>query len=143
MNIKTVLFLATLTSLFVGCATKPTAPMTFEERFRKADTNHDGRVSRSEFGYLMLDEAFAIYDKNKNGVVTLKEFVASGGSKEAFAMIDKNGNGKITIEELKLSKVGVDTMQVRFYEADVNKDGYITFAEALRYRERVRAATRG
>lgn len=138
------LLLAGLALFSAGCATssKPQAP-NWEAQFKKADTNNDGKVSRQEFGYLMVEDAFALFDENTDGVVTLQEYVARGGSPRAFAEIDRNGNGQVTLEEAKASKVAMDRMTIRFYEADVDKDGYVTLGEALEYRKRVREITRG
>jgi len=141
---RLVLPLVGLALFAAGCATssKPQAP-NWEAQFKKADTNTDGKVSRQEFGYLMVEDAFALFDENKDGVVTLQEYVSKGGSPQAFAQIDRNGNGKVTLEEAKASKVAMDRMTIRFYEADVDKDGYVTLGEALEYRKRVREITRG
>jgi len=134
-----------LAAVLTGCATTST-PKTGDERlkaqFQKADTNSDGKVSRKEFGALMIDDAFAMFDSNKNGVVTVEEFVAAGGSKAAFAKMDVNGDGVITLEEAKASKVAMDAMTVSFYGADLDKDGYVTLGEALEYRAKVREVTR-
>lgn len=141
---RIALLLAGLAFFSAGCASlsKPETAR-LKSQFRKADTNNDGKVSRKEFGYLMVEDAFALFDENKDGVVTLQEYVVRGGTPRAFAEIDRNGNGKVTLEEAKASKVAMDRMTIRFYEADVDKDGYVTLAEALEYRKRVREITRG
>jgi len=131
---------------FAGCASpgpKAAATASFKEKFAKADTNNDGKVTRQEFGYSMIEEVFQRFDANKNGVITLKEFVAAGGSPESFKKIDINGNGVITLEEAKSAKIAMDSMTIGFYGADVDKDGYVTLGEALASRERAREYTRG
>ncbi len=138
------LFAIAIGTLCSGCAsrTDTAAAPNWEEQFRKADLNNDGRVSRDEFGQLMIEDAFRLFDANKDGVVTLKEYVANGGSPAAFSKIDRNGDGKVTLEEAKSSKFAIDAMTVSFYGADTNNDGYVTMDEALSYRERVRPYTR-
>jgi len=145
---KPLLFCALACGLvlaFAGCAStdpKAAAADDFKTNFAAADVNNDGKVTRQEFGYSMIENAFRRFDANKNGVVTLKEFVAMGGSPEKFKQIDRSGNGVITLEEAKSAKVAMDAMTINFYAADVDKDGYVTLGEALAYREKVREYTR-
>lgn len=127
-----------------GCSTTSQLKTpSWESRFQEADTNKDGHVSRNEFGYLMAEDAFTLYDSNKNGIVTLEEYVAKGGTPKTFAKIDPSGSGKVTLEQIKASKVAMDHLTIQFYEADVDKNGYVTLEEALEYRDRVREITRG
>ncbi len=139
-----VLFCATFAFLG-GCATttqKPSGAQRLKAQFARADINSDGKVSRKEFGGLLIEDAFALFDDNKNGVVTLREYVSSGGTAEAFRKLDVDGNGRVTLEEAKASKVAMDAMTVSFYGADLDGDGYVTLEEALKYREQARAYTR-
>jgi Ca2+-binding EF-hand superfamily protein len=110
-------------------------------QFAKADSNNDGKVTKAEFGVLRVEEAFKLFDDNENGVITVDEFVASGGSKAAFAKLDQSGNGQITLGEAMASEVVMDSMLTTFYEADTNGDGVVTLAEALAYRQAVREYT--
>jgi len=143
MKFPTLLLAASGTLLFGGCAcfNKPTPP-TLEAQFKKADVNNDAKVSRGEFRVLMIEDSFALFDANRDGVVTIKEFVAGGGSPAVFRKYDSTGKGKITVAELKASKIKLDAVSIAFYNADVDKDGYVTLAEALKYREKVREYTR-
>lgn len=125
----------------LGCASQPKTP-SLEARFAKADTNQDGRVTRQEYGYSMIEEVFARTDKDGNGTISLEEYVAIGGSPAAFKKIDRDGSGTITLEEAKSSKIALDALTIQFYGADVDKDGYVTLAEALAYREKVREIVR-
>lgn len=145
MNPKILILLCASFAFVGGCASqpkKPTGPQRLKAQFERADTNQDGKVSRNEFGGLMIEDAFELFDNNKDGVVTLKEYVSSGGTAEGFQKLDVNGDGKITLEEAKDSKVAMDAMTVSFYGADVDGDGYVTLEEALKYRELTRAYTR-
>jgi len=145
MNPKILILLCASFAFVGGCAStsqKPAANHRLKSQFEKADANNDGKVSRKEFGGLMIEDAFALFDDNKNGVVTLKEYVASGGTAEGFKKLDKNGDGSITLEEAKSSKLAMDAMTVSFYGADLDGDGYVTLEEALKYREQAREYTR-
>lgn len=145
MNAKIVLLSVGLGIFAIGCASSPnktSGASRWEAQFRKADINKDNKVSRQEFGHLMIEEAFAMFDTNKDGYVTEAEFVACGGSPESFKKLDRDGNGRVTLEEAKKGKIAMDAMTVAFYGADVDKDGYVTLEEALQYREKARAYTR-
>lgn len=131
-----------LSTLAFGCASQP-KNTTFEERFQRADANNDGKVTRQEYGYSMIEDVFARTDKSKDGTISLEEFVAIGGSPATFKKMDVNGDGQVTIEEAKGSKIALDAMTIQFYGADTDKDGYVTLAEALAYREKAREYTRG
>lgn len=111
--------------------------------FRKADVNGDNKVTLREFEAFTTEEAFALFDSNKDGFVTQQEFVAAGGSVNAFRQLDRNGDGRITLEEALAAKVVMGPREAIFYAADVNKDGVVTLGEAVAYRDRVREITRG
>jgi len=131
---------------FGGCAggsTQASRIEAFKAKFKNADANNDGKVSQKEFSYTMLEEVFERSDKNNNGSLTLEEFVAAGGSAVSFKKIDINGNGVLTIEEAKSAKITLDPVTAAFLGADVNSDGYVTLGEALAYRKKSRAYTRG
>ncbi len=142
-----IVFPLVLTSLFafaVGCSTGPGTypePPSLRTQFEKADANDDGKVSRAEFGVLRVEDAFKLFDDNENGVITVDEFVASGGSSSAFASLDTDGNGEVTLAEALSSKVVLGTMMTTFYDADTDDDGFVTLAEALAYRQAAREYT--
>jgi Ca2+-binding EF-hand superfamily protein len=146
---KFLLFLLPTLALalcFGGCATGTTQASrvkAFKTKFQNADANCDGKVSQKEFRYTMIEEVFARSDKNKNGSLTLEEFVAAGGSPASFKKIDLNGNGVLTLEEAKSAKIAMDPVTAAFFGADVDQDGYVTLGEALSYRKKARAYTRG
>ncbi len=145
MNPKVLIILCASFAFVGGCASntqKSSGPQRLKAQFERADLNKDGKISRKEFGGLMIEDAFELFDNNKDGVVTLKEYVSSGGTAEGFKQIDIDGNGRITLEEAKASKVAMDAMTVSFYGADLDGDGYVTLEEALKYREQTRAYTR-
>ncbi len=123
-----------------ACATQP--GVTSEERFKQADANGDGVVSRSEATDIMIAEAFARFDTNNDGFVDEAEFVAAGGTAEAFKKHNASGTGKLTLAEAQASPAAIERMALPFDEADVNKNGAITYEELVAYRERLYAAVR-
>jgi hypothetical protein len=78
-----------------------------EKRFKRLDTDHDGKLSQDELmagakkGTEEQEQrksaAFKRLDADKNGVVTLDEFLAQG--KHAFARCDSNGDGRTNAQE--------------------------------------------
>ncbi len=142
MNAKSLLLALGLTTLVTGCATHSASKDPWVKQFHRADANNDGKVAQQEFGAIMIEDAFILFDVNKDGIITRKEFLAAGGKPASFAKIDVNRNGVITLEEAKSAKVAMDAMTIAFYGADADKDGFVTLAEALEYRDKARAYTR-
>ncbi len=145
MKTKTLLVLAGATSILASCATDSSnyaAPRSLESQFQRADTNNDEKVSKAEFEVLAVENAFAMFDDNSDGVLTKAEFLNSGGSAAEFDELDLSGSGTITLEEAKASKVKMSRMLAAFYEADTDKDGYVTLGEALERRKQVREIVR-
>ena len=126
--------------LLASCAT--TTNLTPEQRFKKADKDGSGSVSRSEAASMIIAEAFSMYDTDKNGFVTEKEFVASGGTPEKFRKVNKSGSGRISLEEAQASPLVFNTFVVAVDESDANKDGQVTLAEYKAYLARRDAAVR-
>lgn len=124
------------TALFItSCATTPPAP-TPEQRFKSADTNGDGKVTRAEYDTHQIGEIFARFDTNKDSVITEKEYLAKGGTAERFRAIDTSGSGKVSLQEAMASAGGVrKTLDAPFKEADANKDGSVTLQEFLTARQ--------
>jgi len=126
--------------MLAGCATTSTS--TPEQKFRHADKDGNGVVSRQEATSLIIANAFAMYDANGDGFVTEGEYVASGGTPENFRKVNKTGSGRISLAEAQASPLVFNTFGVSFNEADTNKDGQVTLAEYKSYLERRNAAVR-
>lgn len=126
--------------LLAGCAT--TSPPSPEQKFKKADKDGNGTVSRSEATNLIIADAFAMYDDNSDGYVTEIEFLASGGTQENFRKVNKTGSGKISLAEAQSSPLVFNTFAVSFDEADTNKNGQVTMAEYQSYLVRRNAVVR-
>lgn len=133
-------------SLFItgcACCTQPkSGDAALIKRFKQADKNSDGKVSRTEFTDFMIADAYALYDKQGKGYVTMQEFVAGGGTPATFRKIDRDGNGRITLADAKASKIVRDQFVKPFDEADVSHNGYVTLDEWLAYRKALAACVR-
>lgn len=144
---KYLLFLFPAAAILLGgCAggnSQAARTEAFKIKFKNSDTNLDGKISQKEFGYTMLEEIFLRSDKNQDGSLTLEEFVAAGGSPESFKKIDLNGNGVLTLQEARSAKIAMDPVTAAFLGADLDQDGFVTLGEALAYRKKSRAYTRG
>lgn len=114
-----------------SCAT--TSTPSPDQKFKSADKDGNGSVSRTEATNLMIADAFAMYDTNKDGGVTEPEFVTSGGKPANFRKVNASGSGKITLAEAQASPLVFNTFAVSFDEADVNKNGQVTLAEYKSY----------
>ena len=119
---------------FTGCATTPPVP-TPEARFKSADANGDGVVTRAEYDSHQIGEMFARFDTNKDSVITEKEFLDNGGTAEGFRKINTSGSGKITLEEAQASAAVRKSLDAPFQEADLNRDGKVSLAEFLAARK--------
>jgi Ca2+-binding EF-hand superfamily protein len=134
---KLLLLPALAAALFLSaCATTPPAgDAALMNLFRQADADRDGKISRKEFTDFMITEAFANYDKNGNGSITLEEWTTGGGTPATFrAMGGTSGRG-LTLEQVKASKIAQNQMALPFDGADKSRSGYLTLAEFIAFRQ--------
>ena len=117
--------------LLASCATSSIS--TSEQRFKKADKDANGSVSRKEAVNLLIAEAHKMYDSDANGQVSEVEYIASGGTAANFRKIDKSGSGGVSLEEAQANALIFNIFSVSFNEADANKDGEVTLAEYQSY----------
>ncbi|HRJ70763.1 MAG TPA: hypothetical protein PLS03_00980 [Terrimicrobiaceae bacterium] len=115
--------------LLGGCATTAPKRPSLEQLFKNADKNGDGRVSRTEYEDYMITEMFFQYDKNGDGFITEAEFVGDGGTPATFRKLNVSGTGKLTKDEAMKSKLIRSRLAAPFLEADVNKNGAVTWEE--------------
>lgn len=101
------------------------------EAFRNLDTNHDGRITASEWTYDRED--FRRADHNGDGVVTEREFLGEDGAgirddsgaiadDTRFADLDANRDNRVSRREWRGDRADFDRL-------DENRDGYLTRAE--------------
>jgi len=135
---KFALILSLAAAVLAGCATKNDTglPASLEARFKQADRDGDGKVSRKEFTDYLIADAFARYDADGKGYVTLEEFVAGGGTPATFRKIDTTNAGRFTLAQAQSSKVVADFMAKPFDEADSNHSGFVTLEEFVAARQR-------
>jgi len=106
-------------------------PEAIAGRFKEADKNGDGKVTKDEFPG--APERFANLDKDGDGGVTLEEMTAAmkgagpggpgeKGGKRMFQRFDKNGDGKVARDEFP----GGDAT---FQQMDKNGDGFLSAEE--------------
>ncbi len=93
-----------------------------EQGFRALDRNHDRRLSRDE--WLSDRETFTRLDVNRNGSVSLTEFLAAADDDvdDSFEYLDVNRNGRVEWSEWHASHQS-------FAALDRNRDGVLTSEE--------------
>lgn len=140
-----------------------------KKRFDTADTNKDGKLDKKEYGVflhphdinymkaIVVDEMLQEMDKNKDGSVTVDEYIAdirpsyeqSGQSedwvererKHFLEQRDKDKDGRLNRDELRqwMAPEGYDPVEQEanhlIYEADTNKDKKLTKDEILSHQD--------
>jgi Ca2+-binding EF-hand superfamily protein len=119
-----------------GCVTTPkSGNAAVMNLFKQADADGNSQVSRREFTDLLIAEAFANYDKNKDGFVTLAEWTAGGGTRETFLAMGGR-SGRLTLAQVQANKVAQNQMALPFDQADTSKSGYLSLEEFVAYRKK-------
>jgi Ca2+-binding EF-hand superfamily protein len=112
----------------------------FEERFKAADKNGDGAISKDEAVNMPgLAKHFDQLDVNHDGKLTREELQAARGKmhgrhgehmarfEQRFKAADKDGDGALTKAEAEAGKM--ERLVKNFDQLDTNKDGKVTRAE--------------
>jgi Ca2+-binding EF-hand superfamily protein len=82
-------------------------PLTRKQIIESADRNKDGRIGRVEF-LERMKEAFFFIDNDKDGSVVVVEYqLIQVGDPKRFAAADRNKDGKLTLDEF-LKAVSAD-----------------------------------
>ncbi len=130
------LLLAAAAVILSSCVTTPkSGNAAVMNLFKQADADGNSQVSRREFTDLLIAEAFANYDKNKDGFVTLAEWTAGGGTRETFLAMGGR-SGRLTLAQVQASKVAQNQMALPFDQADTSKSGYLTLEEFVAHRKK-------
>jgi Ca2+-binding EF-hand superfamily protein len=109
------------------------------DRFAKADTNHDGKLSLDEVNYFLVVTIFESRDANHDGKITLQEWVVKGdpsdekAQEKQFRERDANHDGVVTVQEALAygKKKGMAVIMMK--KADTNKDGFLSRKEVAAY----------
>ena len=111
----------------------------FDQQFNAVDSNHDGKISKSEAELQApaMAESFKLIDTNHDGYLSkreIKTFTALlNKSREEFILrlkaADKDKNGKLSREESKTIPMLYDN----FDAIDTNHDGQLVIQEITDY----------
>ena len=132
-----------------GYLTAEDLPTRMQGMFRRADTDHDGRVTPAEIralsarqgmpigtpvspgaagGIFRFDAILFALDTNHDGVLSAQELANAPAS---LLTLDKNHDGTLTPNEIPLRQQTPDERAEHLLdEYDTNKDGHLTRAEA-------------
>lgn len=107
---------------------------TANDNFARADANHDGKLSREEAGDYLVYEVFTACDKNRDGKISLAEWLrVKPGENAAFKERDANNDGFVTLAEaIEYGRRGGAGLTL-IKKADKNRDGKIDRAELQAY----------
>jgi serine/threonine-protein phosphatase 2B regulatory subunit len=147
-----------LTELQKGNTLTQAQILKLHKRFRKLDKDGNGEISREEFHAIpalssnpLLDRVLAVFDTNNDHNVDFREFVRALAIFShdvdkrdklmfTFKMYDMDGDNKISNKDLFRTlqiMVGSNLTDIQlqqivdktFIEADLDRDGYISFDE--------------
>ncbi len=98
--------------------------VTAERVFKTLDDNKDGLIEKDDVR-AHHKEFFDDIDRNKNGVITLKEVKLDGRPVSRFQELDRDQDMKLTFEESVILEMR------RFEAADTDRDGRVSYEEFM------------
>ena len=127
--VLTLLSAAATSALLTSCETTSNSS---PDRFAKADTNKDAKLSPDESSDYFVTTLFGSRDSNQDGNLTWEEWNGPGGGqgKARFEAADTNKNGSLGHEEALAYGRARGLFKEDFRAADKNRDGFVTREEA-------------
>ena len=126
-------------ALFAGTAMAGSPPTSDAPRDEmRADTDHDGRVSRAEYDAAASQRRSDWFDKldlNKDGYITQDEMQKAretrhanmrGHMDEKFKEADANGDGQLSLDEVQAK---MPRLASHFTDLDTDKNGLLSKEE--------------
>ena len=112
-----------------------TSSKSSADPFAKADINHDGRLTAYEASDYFVTLIFTSRDLNHDGQLTWEEWnvPGAGQSRVRFNSADTNKDGNLSFGEALAYGHQRGLFRKNFEAADTNRDGYVTRDEAQTY----------
>lgn len=138
-------------ALFAGTAMAGSPPTSDAPRDEmRADTDHDGRVSRAEYDAAASQRRSDWFDKldlNKDGYITQDEMQQARETRRSnmrghmdakFTEADTNGDGQLSLDEVQAK---MPRLASRFSDLDKDKNGMLSKEELAQGHRRGPAPT--
>jgi len=126
-------FLLAIPAIAALASCQTTSPQP--DRFALVDADRDNVLTRDEAIHYAVSSMFDALDANGDQVVTLAESAPDGDPDlvASFKARDVNNDGKVTLEEALAHARKAGTYDSFFAEADTDKNGVVSRAEAQAY----------